>query len=733
MRQALIVLCALIGQSACSPELLVDKDANVRCGVDGSCPADLVCVNGQRCVAPEVIDANGVSPIVPGQDAVVSAKEDIVFAWSTATGAVSYRVEIAADSGFQTLVAGTPSQIDGSSFAVRLPVGTYFWRVASDITSADVTATVHRFGVLDDAIFVDCPPGDACAASDGDELGTPQLPYRSMNRGMAAALRLAIPRVHVATRADGSPYREIVRLLPGVTLSGGYASGFTTQRGRTPVALDDVGLYAAVIAEPTRVEHFTFTNTYTPSGAPGAGTSGTSTAIRIVGCGEDLELSDIAAVSDALSNEVVRVEAGDGSDGPLMVDAEISARYGASYVGRPGSLVAFAVNDAALRLRRTTVSVTPLSSQAQVSLLTALRANDSRLILEATTLRAIGQDSAAVIGLDGSGAQIAATEIQLGIASTTALTLHALRLRAGLRVSWATLSDALIEATGPLVQTVSVADNLYFAIHRSTILARASAGIATAVDVSGLSVDLSSNLIVADGVQGPTQGLQIRGETHGALVNNSLIIGRGDDGQVGIITNGAGMRIVNNAIVGLIGATCAGFCRAAMIEDNSTTASSLEAFAGNALIGFAPDGGRSCAYATGQAESLCIDATGNRDALTPHPYFAGNTVLDSLVAAEVAAPLGVDGILATADDELYPVAPGSPLIATGTPTSLDICRPSVPNAERNIPVPACGAVVAEVQVSPIVGSFEPVFETVARDRDGLPLGAAPPVGAFTPR
>ncbi len=177
-------------------------------------------------------------------DTIQNLSLDII--WSVNNNAVSYTVEVAFDPGFASHISGSPFTIYAPDNTLSLDSArlteavTYYLRVRSDVTTAGIYSDTVRFEALSDAVYVYCPPGTTC--DNTGSAGTLTNPFRTINKAVLAAKEFKINQVKVAGRGSSGPsnekYSEMVNLLPGVSLLGGYNPGFTQR---------DTNIYTTII------------------------------------------------------------------------------------------------------------------------------------------------------------------------------------------------------------------------------------------------------------------------------------------------------------------------------------------------------------------------------------------------------------------------------------------------------------------------------------------------------
>ncbi len=534
-------LALLIALTACSPGLKVDDSVIVSCTTNDDCPAPLVCLNGQRCVNPQSVDQNGVSPAFPTKDAVLSSSSDVTFAWGGITHAGSYRLEIATDADFTSYVAGTPVQTAANGFVTHLDVGTYYWRVTSDITAPAIPAQSVRFSVLGDTVFVGCfTTDDNCEPrADVSELGTPEAPFRSIARATTTALGLGITKLSIATRPGGLAYPEALKLFSGFTLSGGYSQDFATQSRRSAIAFNGVALYALFIDQPTTVEHLSFANTTTNA-------STSSTAARMIGCTQALTLSDVGFTGATVIDTIVDVEQGADTTGPLITDSELSGSCDGSGLG-----VGLNVVNASLRIKNTTMALTQ-SGVAVAS--TVVNAEQSTISFDTVMVAVHGQSFTAV-GITSNASSLDAID--------TTIVMDVDGLANGIDADGGTvqLHGCTIDTTTNNGIGFSVGTRLdLLSLTDSRIRVRSAVESARGVTCDSVdSLYMANNTIAVDAAAGDAEALTLQNSV-GVIVNNTLIVGRGVQAEHAIAVTDSSVRLINNALVS-VGGICGSACR----------------------------------------------------------------------------------------------------------------------------------------------------------------------------
>ncbi|MDH4263765.1 MAG: hypothetical protein OEV78_12035 [Spirochaetia bacterium] len=189
----------------------------------------------------------------------------VVLVWTSKAGAANYIIDVATDSSFSNTIAGSPFNVTAPSttYSLALTVGNrYYWRVRADTTASGQYGQAH-FDAMDSSIYVYCP-STVVTCSDIGAIGNKAVPYQTIMGGLAAAVRLGINTVKVASRGGATAYYETLFLRDGVNLAGGYNAATWTQdkiNNQSIVAsTNTLVVYGQNIFSNTLVEGFDFRN-----------------------------------------------------------------------------------------------------------------------------------------------------------------------------------------------------------------------------------------------------------------------------------------------------------------------------------------------------------------------------------------------------------------------------------------------------------------------------------------
>lgn len=675
-------LACIVLTTSCSANLTLDPSTVVDCTRDSDCPNGLVCLNQTRCAASGSSDSRGATLATPSEGDIFDVRDTIVFAWSQIPSAIVYKLQVATDPSFGSLVIDLPTEV--TSHTTTLPSGTYYWRVIADITTTGAELAVNRFGVVDDAIYVYCD--GACDANDA-ELGTIGAPFRSISRALNAAVSRGVANVRIATRPSGMAYEEALQLRNGVSLTGGYTADFATRSGRSAIAFSDTALYGAFVSLPTRVEHLAFSTTG-DTGAPVA------TFYR---CSAALVMEDVGFDAPMWSGDVVRFREGAGDAGPLLADCDVT---GALPAGGPsiGELNLIATEGTSLtiidsRLRGSIKRDLGISTNETSGIFASSGSITTRSVdiaLSATSVVADvrGIAIAADTELDAEATSVAIDAPQASIGRA----IH-LAQRAGATV---VASNLDVVARGPT--GINLLDDATLSLHRSRVTSRL---VATGTfSTRGISAQARNQLLITSSLvraigRGQVTALFAASSPRGLVAQSTFSVADGST-MYAVEAFDALLGFVNNAFVAET--TCAGFCRVGMSLASAEPYYYLIALANNAFVGFGSSLATGCAYSPGNED--CVDPNGpTSQTSVTIPYRAGNVVVPVLADARLT--------------NLRPAA-GSPLAGKGIDPSLDVCRQDGSINENFVPVPpSCGGIATDIAsdpltTPPVIGAFNAV-------------------------
>jgi hypothetical protein len=157
--------------------------------------------------------------------------------WSAIEKADFYEIEIVKDDGTEDPFANTANDIvDGNPFTVNAPnnslndvampdAWSYRWRIRANVTDPG-EYSVATFNAYNDAVYVYCPEPEPLEEDICDvtgKTGTKNSPYQTINGALYDAKSAGL-NVKVASRGflPDSAYHEVVNLLQGVSVYGGY-------------------------------------------------------------------------------------------------------------------------------------------------------------------------------------------------------------------------------------------------------------------------------------------------------------------------------------------------------------------------------------------------------------------------------------------------------------------------------------------------------------------------------
>ncbi len=214
---------------------------------------------------PPTLDTSPPEPLLPPLNERLLGAAEVNLQWSPRSGASSYTVDIAYDDAFLSPVPGSPftvlpavaGGIPEPSWTMTPPSArTYFWRARADITVGPPLPS--DFDVVGDALHVHCEPNVDCR--DAGSAGNITRPYRSIGGALANAALDGITRINVAGRFGNAPYDEVVALVDGVSLYGGYDETFDEAlRGSTSTGIrgdSAFTIYGEDITQLTVVDGF---------------------------------------------------------------------------------------------------------------------------------------------------------------------------------------------------------------------------------------------------------------------------------------------------------------------------------------------------------------------------------------------------------------------------------------------------------------------------------------------
>ncbi len=214
---------------------------------------------------PPTIDTAPPEPLLPPLSERLVGVSEVVLQWSDRSGASSYTVDVAYDPAFQSPVPGSPftvlpaiaGGVPDATLRLEVPSArTYYWRARADITTGSSLAS--DFDVVGNVLYVYCETPGGCG--NRRTAGNVTRPFRTIAAALANAALDGINRVNVAGRPGGAPYDEVVALVDGVSLYGGYDPTFDeARRGDTETGIRGetaFAVYGQDITELTVVDGF---------------------------------------------------------------------------------------------------------------------------------------------------------------------------------------------------------------------------------------------------------------------------------------------------------------------------------------------------------------------------------------------------------------------------------------------------------------------------------------------
>lgn len=193
------------------------------------------------------------------QEFGLSTNPQITLSWQSKEKILRFRLEIAKDAAFQKMIEGFPYYLkrnkneppEAKFVFTPKEEGTYYFRIRSEGKEIGDYSEVRKFHVFS-AIHVYCPATESC--NDTEARGFSYEPVRQIHRALAKAKNLGVP-VKVAARGGTAGYAEVVQLVNGVDLVGGYSYpdweyNPTTNKTTIEITATRVAL-ANTITEPT--------------------------------------------------------------------------------------------------------------------------------------------------------------------------------------------------------------------------------------------------------------------------------------------------------------------------------------------------------------------------------------------------------------------------------------------------------------------------------------------------
>lgn len=226
-------------------------------------PSDTASFDG---IAP-VVDQTPPEPLVPAAHERRLQSSEIELRWSARSGASRYVVEVANDPLYGDPLPGSPftvlpavaGGVPEATLIIETPSArTYFWRVRADTTVGP--SGESDFDLIGEALHVYCAAFE-CSGDESASAGNVTRPYHTLSRALANAQLYGIKTVKVGTNAAGWTFEEIVSLVDGVSIFGGYDASFTeASRGTVQTTLRSTAgftVYAENVNQRTVLDGFT--------------------------------------------------------------------------------------------------------------------------------------------------------------------------------------------------------------------------------------------------------------------------------------------------------------------------------------------------------------------------------------------------------------------------------------------------------------------------------------------
>ena len=210
-------------------------------------------------------DLSPIDLLAPSDKSVSTKNPKLV--WSRRAGAISYSVEMSAQSDFSSLLLKKSttetsySLNNGDLISITtLDSFSYYWRVKAIYADQQVTSESFLFHVLDDTIVY-----VSSASTASDQVGNRSAPFKKIQSGIEAAdtKRNGVATTPMFVYVAGGSYTEEVNLKPGISIYGGYSStdwsrnttsNVTALTGPTEIGLRSSGTVTTAFRSTTVVD-----------------------------------------------------------------------------------------------------------------------------------------------------------------------------------------------------------------------------------------------------------------------------------------------------------------------------------------------------------------------------------------------------------------------------------------------------------------------------------------------
>ncbi len=171
-----------------------------------------------------VVKNEGISQVAPGDGTTVQYASEaprIAFAWTENNLASAYRLEVARDGGFGSVVAA--KSINSTSFALKLEEGEYYWRVSveSKMEGGSSTSGVRRILITKEEKIAAPEP---LSPSGGQEIPSAYFQNAGVNFSWSVSREIASSRLQIARdsgfgsllvdRTIGAPFTSVTGDFP---------------------------------------------------------------------------------------------------------------------------------------------------------------------------------------------------------------------------------------------------------------------------------------------------------------------------------------------------------------------------------------------------------------------------------------------------------------------------------------------------------------------------------------
>lgn len=182
----------------------------------------------------------------------------VTFAWSRPARATSYRLEVALDAAFTTVVHSVPALSVETAQVTLTEAVRYYWRVRADVTAEGSYAS-GSFDLMDDTVYVYCDDDLLCDPTSA--VGNKTKPAVSVSQSLALAQSLGLHTIKIAGRP--TPYSEgPLAIDGGLSILGGFSPDFsvrdaaaipTTLTGLAPTFITLAALDSPVTLDGLRI------------------------------------------------------------------------------------------------------------------------------------------------------------------------------------------------------------------------------------------------------------------------------------------------------------------------------------------------------------------------------------------------------------------------------------------------------------------------------------------------